>query len=104
MIVKFHARGKGGGSGPVDYLLGREHNREGATVLQGNPEEVRAILSMPRHLRRNTRQVFCRSRRRSCRLEGVKSDGASFEACTDARSREKSVQHPVGGAPGQGTA
>ncbi|PXQ04542.1 mobilization protein, partial [Salmonella enterica] len=24
MIVKFHARGKGGGSGPVDYLLGRE--------------------------------------------------------------------------------
>ncbi|EFY9795675.1 mobilization protein, partial [Shigella flexneri] len=27
MIVKFHARGKGGGSGPVDYLLGRERNR-----------------------------------------------------------------------------
>ncbi|HAZ8187674.1 TPA: hypothetical protein J7141_004259 [Escherichia coli] len=40
MIVKFHARGKGGGSGPVDYLLGRERNREGATVLQGNPEDV----------------------------------------------------------------
>ncbi|WP_201363780.1 hypothetical protein [Escherichia coli] len=71
MIVKFHARGKGGGSGPVDYLLGRERNREGATVLQGNPEEV-GNSSMPRHLRRNTRQVFCRSRRRSCRLEGVK--------------------------------
>ncbi|MDN0395891.1 mobilization protein, partial [Salmonella enterica subsp. enterica serovar Newport str. A-211-RVH] len=35
MIVKFHARGKGGGSGPVDYLLGRERNREGATVLRG---------------------------------------------------------------------
>ncbi|WP_417294151.1 hypothetical protein, partial [Enterococcus faecalis] len=35
MIVKFHARGKGGGSGPVDYLLGRERNRERATVLQG---------------------------------------------------------------------
>lgn len=32
MIVKFHARGKGGGSGPVDYLLGRERNREGARV------------------------------------------------------------------------
>ncbi|EGD4756082.1 mobilization protein, partial [Shigella dysenteriae] len=29
MIVKFHARGKGGGSGPVDYLLGRERSREG---------------------------------------------------------------------------
>ena len=87
MIVKFHARGQGGGSGPVDYLLGRERNREGATVLQGNPEEVRELIDatpvsythldvykrqMPRHLRRNTRQVFCRSRRRSCRLEGVK--------------------------------
>lgn len=36
--------GKGGGSGPVDYLLGRERNREGATVLQGNPEEVRELI------------------------------------------------------------
>lgn len=44
MIVKFHARGKGGGSGPVDYLLGRERHREGATVLQGNPEEVRELI------------------------------------------------------------
>ncbi len=44
MIVKFHARGKGGGSGPVDYLLGRERNREGAKVLRGNPEEVRELI------------------------------------------------------------
>ncbi|MEX9532397.1 nuclease, partial [Escherichia coli] len=44
MIVKFHARGKGGGSGPVDYLLGRERNREGATVLRGKPEEVRELI------------------------------------------------------------
>ncbi|MGK3550293.1 hypothetical protein ACSLOE_30495, partial [Escherichia coli] len=34
----------GRGSGPVDYLLGRERNREGATVLQGNPEEVRELI------------------------------------------------------------
>ncbi|EOX2496557.1 nuclease, partial [Escherichia coli] len=40
MIVKFHARGKGGGSGPVDYLLGRE----GARVLRGAPEEVRELI------------------------------------------------------------
>ncbi len=44
MIVKFHARGKGGGSGPVDYLLGRERNREGARVLRGAPEEVRELI------------------------------------------------------------
>ncbi|MBM0911778.1 nuclease, partial [Escherichia coli] len=44
MIVKFHARGKGVGSGPVDYMLGRERKREGATVLQGNPEDVRELI------------------------------------------------------------
>lgn len=44
MIVKFHARGKGGGSGPVDYLLGWERNREGARVLRGAPEEVRELI------------------------------------------------------------
>ncbi len=44
MIVKFHARGKGGGSGRGDYLLGRERTREGATVLRGNPEEIRELI------------------------------------------------------------
>ncbi|MCK3594129.1 nuclease, partial [Escherichia coli] len=44
MIVNFHARGNGGGSGPVDYLLGRERNREGATELQGNPVDVRELI------------------------------------------------------------
>ncbi|WP_155959252.1 hypothetical protein [Enterobacter hormaechei] len=39
MIVKFHPRGRGGGAGPVDYLLGKDRQREGATVLQGKPEE-----------------------------------------------------------------
>ncbi|WP_277949761.1 hypothetical protein [Serratia marcescens] len=34
MIVKFHPRGRGGGAGPVDYLLGKDRQREGATVLQ----------------------------------------------------------------------
>lgn len=44
MIVKFHARGCGGGSGPVDYLLGKDRNREQAFVLQGKPEEVRELI------------------------------------------------------------
>ncbi|MWS36172.1 nuclease, partial [Escherichia coli] len=44
MIVKFHARGLGGGSGPVDYLLGKDRNREQALVLQGKPEEVRELI------------------------------------------------------------
>lgn len=44
MIVKFHPRGRGGGAGPVDYLLGKDRQREGASVLQGKPEEVRELI------------------------------------------------------------
>ena len=33
MIVKFHQRARGGGSGPVDYLLGKDRLREGASAL-----------------------------------------------------------------------
>ena len=49
---------------------------------------------MPRHLRRNTRPVFCRSRKEPPPRTAM----ASFER-TDARSEKKSVQHPVGGVP-----
>uniref|UniRef100_UPI00301DBC63 relaxase/mobilization nuclease domain-containing protein n=1 Tax=Salmonella enterica TaxID=28901 RepID=UPI00301DBC63 len=44
MIVTFHPRGPGGGAGPVDYLLGNDRNRDGASVLQGTPEEVRELI------------------------------------------------------------
>ena len=43
MIVKFHARGTGGGKGPTQYLLGRDGQREGATLLRGDPEQVAAL-------------------------------------------------------------
>jgi len=44
MIVKIHKRGSGGGSGPVDYLLGKDRNREQAHVLRGNPEQTRELI------------------------------------------------------------
>ncbi len=44
VIVKFHPRGRGGGAGPVDYLLGKDRQRDGASVLQGKPEEVRELI------------------------------------------------------------
>lgn len=40
MIVKIHSRGAGSGSGPVDYLLGKDRQREQATVLRGDPDRV----------------------------------------------------------------
>lgn len=44
MIVQFFNRGKGGGSGPVEYLLGKDRDREKAELLRGHPDETAAII------------------------------------------------------------
>jgi len=58
MIVKFHARGRGGGSGPVDYLLGKDRQREGANVLQGKAEEVRELIDASPYAKKYTSGVL----------------------------------------------
>lgn len=58
MIVKFHARGRGGGSGPVDYLLGKDRQREGACVLQGKAEEVRELIDASPYAKKYTSGVL----------------------------------------------
>jgi len=58
MIVKFHARGRGGGSGPVDYLLGKDRQREGASVLQGKAEEVRELIDASPYAKKYTSGVL----------------------------------------------
>jgi len=58
MIVKFHGRGTGGGSGPVDYLLGKDRQRDGATVLQGKPEQVRELIDASRYAKKYTSGVL----------------------------------------------
>lgn len=58
MIVKFHARGRGGGSGPVDYLLGPDRQRPGATVLQGKAEEVRELIDASPYAKKYTSGVL----------------------------------------------
>lgn len=44
MIVKFFARGSGGGKGVADYLMGKDRNREGASVLRGDIEQTKEII------------------------------------------------------------
>jgi hypothetical protein len=58
MIVKFHPRGRGGGAGPVDYLLGKDRQREGASVLQGRPEEVRELIDASPYAKKYTSGVL----------------------------------------------
>ena len=45
MIVKFFNRGTGGGSGPVDYLLGKDRDRELAKLEQGDPDEIINLIN-----------------------------------------------------------
>ena len=58
MLVKFMARGAGGGAGPVDYLLGRDRQREGASVLRGDPEQVRELIDSADFSRNYTSAVL----------------------------------------------
>lgn len=44
MLVKFNSRGKGGGSGPIDYLLGKDRNRDKAHVLRGDVEQTKQLI------------------------------------------------------------
>lgn len=64
MIVKFHSRGTGGGAGPVNYLLGRDRDREGARVLRGDPEQIRELIDT----------VQFRQRYKSCVLSFSEDD------------------------------
>jgi len=58
MIVKFHPRGRGGGAGPVDYLLGKDRQRDGASVLQGRAESVRELIDASPYAKKYTSGVL----------------------------------------------
>jgi hypothetical protein len=44
MIVRFNSRGAGGGSGPANYLMGKDRNRGGARVLRGDLEQTKEVI------------------------------------------------------------
>ena len=54
MIVDFFRRGKGVSSGPLDYLLGKHRDREHATVLQGDVQEVAGLIDTSPYVKKYT--------------------------------------------------
>lgn len=54
MIVKFFSRGSGGGDGSVNYLLGDDRDREGASVLRGNIDITKEVINSTDYARRYT--------------------------------------------------
>ena len=58
MIVKMFKRGAGGGSGPVNYLLGNKRDREGATLLRGDPDQIKALIDSSKYAQKYTSGVL----------------------------------------------
>nr|WP_244943803.1 relaxase/mobilization nuclease domain-containing protein [Vibrio algivorus] len=58
MIVKFFSRGAGRGSGAVDYLLGKDRNRDGATLNQGEPDLIQDLIDSSPFERKYTSGVL----------------------------------------------
>lgn len=58
MIVKFNRRGSGRGEGVTQYLLGRNGDREGATLLRGNPAITTALMNQSPFAKKYTSGVL----------------------------------------------
>lgn len=80
MIVQFFDRGKGGGSGPTDYLLGKDRDREHAEVLRGHPDETAALIDSSDYAKKYT--AGCLSfEERDIPAEQKRALMDSFEEC-----------------------
>ena len=58
MIIKIHSRGVGGGCGPVDYLLGKDRDREGARLDRGDPEQMIQLIDSTNFAQKYTSGVL----------------------------------------------
>ena len=54
MIVDFFRRGTGASSGPIDYLLGKNRDREHAAVLHGDVVEVAGLIDTSPYVKKYT--------------------------------------------------
>lgn len=54
MIVSFFSRGSGGGRGPVEYLLGKDFDRELAELLRGDALETIALIDSSPYVKKYT--------------------------------------------------
>ncbi|XPM32883.1 hypothetical protein ACKUF1_27220 (plasmid) [Escherichia coli] len=76
---------------------------KGQRCFRGDPEEVRELIDATPFAKKYTSGVLSFAEK-ELPPGGREKVMASFERVLMPGSREKSVQHPVGGAPGQGTA
>ena len=58
MIIKIHSRGVGSGSAPVDYLLGKDRDREDARLDRGDPEQIIQLIDSSNYAQKYTSGVL----------------------------------------------
>ena len=58
MIIKIHSRGIGSGSAPVDYLLGKDRDREDARLDRGDPEQMIQLIDSSNYAQKYTSGVL----------------------------------------------
>lgn len=59
MLVKFfEKRGAGRAAGPIDYLLGKDRDRDGAKLLRGDPEKTGLLIDSLKFKQRYTAGVL----------------------------------------------
>jgi len=58
MIIKIHSRGSGSGSGPVNYLLGKDRAREDARLDRGDPEQMVQLIDSTHFAQKYTSGVL----------------------------------------------
>lgn len=54
MIVQFFRYGNGLSKGPLDYLLGKERDREHAQILSGSEQEVAELIDSSPYAKKYT--------------------------------------------------
>ena len=58
MIIKIHSRGIGAGRGPIDYLLGKDRDRQDARLDRGDPEQMIQIIDSTNFAQKYTSGVL----------------------------------------------
>ena len=58
MIIKIHSRGIGAGRGPIDYLLGKDRDRQDARLDRGAPEQMIQIIDSTNFAQKYTSGVL----------------------------------------------
>ena len=58
MIIKIHSRGIGSGHSPIDYLLGKDRDREDARLDRGDPQQMIQLIDSSVYAQKYTSGVL----------------------------------------------